>query len=182
LYTTSAKRKKAHVSGRLFGLSTRFAPVTRQIALDGAFLSVLIVSAFSVLALTAVDVFTGSGVAHSLYLLYYATIDRIIPPIGSAFGLNVGLYLTLALVSFAFLNRKSSLVPDMIQTLKIGTLLVVAFETALYFMDPEWRNVFVVTAQAGTSLQWFTNDDLLICALVVLIALQAASMRFKRRA
>jgi hypothetical protein len=181
VFRTSPKKQKVNEMSYCPSLSLKFAPVTREIVLDGLVLCVLVVSTFSVLALTTVDIFGDSNLAHLVYLAYYSTVNKIVPPIGSAFGVNEGLYMIQGLGCFAYLNRRAGLISDAIETFRIGTLFVVAFEAALHLVDPEWRNMFVVTAQIGTPLQWFTNDDLLACAIAAFVTFQVASMRIRKR-
>jgi len=157
-------------------MSVRFAPLNRKIVLDGVALSVFCFSSFGFLALALVNVFDHSGIAYSVYLVYSHTLGSLIPPLGGAFGLNAGLFLTLILASFAIMRRhtpSSNLLPKVVG---LGAGVIFFFELCLHLAAPQWRNVYVVAAQVGTPLQWFTNDELLAVSAMVLVVLQSYAL------
>ena len=158
----------------------KFAPLTRETAVGGVALSGFLISAFSLLALMSPDVFVDSPLPFTLYLTYYYTLRSLVPVIGGAYGVDAGIYFALLLISFGILRRKQGTRESLLQTAWLGALVVLVFEVSLYLVAPQWRDVFVIYAQIGTPLQWFTNDDLLVASALSLGLAQLMLSKSKR--
>lgn len=89
--------------------------------------------------------------------------------VGLPYGKAAGLWFSLSLVSFFILDR------GLVRTALLGSLIAFLFETTLITLYPLYANLYVVTAQLGTSLVWFSNEDLLLSSGLLALALLALS-------
>jgi len=152
------------------------AKPNKKIALDALALTALSVASFGFFSLAIVNVFSDSSVSRVVFSAYYQTLGNLFPSIDGAYGLNASIFLAMMLVSFAILFRSKS--PKLIafNMLRLSSCVILLFEMGLHLAAPEWRDVFVIAAQVGTPLQWFTNDELLFVAAMTLVTLQTYAL------
>jgi hypothetical protein len=81
----------------------------------------------------------------------------------------LGWLMALFLISMAFF--RSGLAKRLVHSLEFAVLALLALPVEVYLFDRREFNIHVMDAQARTSLQWFTNAELLASLLVALFVL-----------
>ncbi len=82
-------------SQRLDRSKSRFAPITTETVVDGVALTTFLISGYALLVLMSADLFGEYSLPNALYISYYDTLRRLLPVIGAAYGVDVGIYLAL---------------------------------------------------------------------------------------
>lgn len=102
-------------------------------------------------------------------LLYLRTLNLVFPYRNWDFGLIAGVYLGVFLACFMVLNRRLRPVENLHVVLALTSAVVLLTEIGICVSQPWFLNVYVISAQAGTSLSWFTNFDLMVASASCLI-------------
>lgn len=102
-------------------------------------------------------------------LLYLRTLNLLFPYQNWDFGLVAGVYLGAFLACFVVLNRRLRLTENLHAVFALTSAVVLLTEIGICLSQPWFLNVYVISAQAGTSLSWFTNFDLIVAAASCLI-------------
>jgi len=101
--------------------------------------------------------------------IYLHTLNLLFPYEAWDYGLIAGIYLCVLLVCFVFLNRHLRFINNLRSTISLCSGLMMFTGVGVYLSQPWFLNVYVISAQAGTLLSWFTNLDLMVVALVLLV-------------
>ena len=101
--------------------------------------------------------------------IYLHSFNLLLPYESWDYGLIAGVYFATFLVCFMTLNRHQGLLHNVWNTIALTSAIVLLTELGIYLSQPWFLNVYVITAQAGTSLAWFSNLDLMVVASVVLL-------------
>jgi len=138
--------------------------------LDLAAVALLTFSLFGFLGNVMLDYNWGTNeVTSSFALAYSMTLRRAIPfPLGY-YGIGAAIYFALFVLSFLFLNRKETLYRNFLQSLSLVSATVILFELGILYFVPYFMGKWVIDAARGTTLQAFTNWDLLGLAACVFL-------------
>lgn len=141
----------------------------------------LSVSLFGFLGNVMIDYNWGSNpITSSIAVAYWWTLRWMIPFPLNYWGLGAFLYFLVFLISFAALNRAEPLFSNLLQTIRLGSLLLVLFEVGVYYFVPDFMGKWVVNAVRGTTLAFFTNWDLLACSIAAMGLSQAMLSRWSK--
>ena len=155
--------------------------VSLRNGVDVAAVVLMVISLYGFLGNVMLDYNWGTNLITSSFAVAYVdTLQRVIPfPIGY-YGVGAGIYFAFFLFSFAVLNRGESLRTNALETVRLASAVIVLFELGLYYFVPYFMNVWVIDASRDTPLRYFTNIDLLVLALVILLFSQVLLRRVKR--
>jgi hypothetical protein len=117
---------------------------------------------------------------NSFALIYAQTLERLTPFAPGASGIAAFGYFGLFLSSFALLNRSKPARVNLLETARLGALVVILFEVALYYFVPYFMDKWVMQVLYGTPLQDFTNLDLAVAGIVLFAVPQAYLRRIHK--
>jgi len=145
--------------------------------LDIGSAGVMIFSLFGFLGNVMLDYNWGTNpITNAFANTYTLTLRQLVPfPIGY-YGIGAAIYLGLFLLSFIILNRRASLVSNLLETIRVASAVVIFFELGLYYFVPYWMDYWVIGAFSEGPLQYFTNWDLLGIGIACLALSQALLM------
>lgn len=150
--------------------------------IDMVFVCLLAFSLFGFVGNVMLDYNWGTNpITNSFALIYSMTLRQLFPfPIGY-YGAGAGIYLGLFLLSFLMLNRGTPLRRNLLETVRMASVVVILFELGLYYFVPYFMDVWVIAAFIGTPLQGFTNWDLLAFSIGTLGLTQSILLASRRR-
>ena len=96
------------------------------------------------------------------------------------YGLFAGIFLGAFLICFMVLNRHLKPLENLRNTVALTSAIVLLTEIGIYLSQPWFLNVYVISAQAGTTFSWFTNLDLMVVASMCL-ALTSVPVKHRAR-
>jgi len=96
--------------------------------------------------------------------IYLHTFNMLVPYQSWDFGLFAGTFLGVFLFCFMVLNRNLKPLGFLRVTVGMTSAIVLFTEIGICLSQPWFLNVYVISAQAGTAMNWFTNLDLTIVA------------------
>jgi hypothetical protein len=140
---------------------------------DAAAVALMTFSLYGFLGNVMLDLNPGTNyVMNTFAIIYYDTLMQVIHfPIGF-WGAGAAIYFGLFLGAFLILNRREPLLKNVLQTLRLASATVVLFELGLFYLLPSAVNITVMTAFYFTPLHDFTNANLLVTGVGLLIASQ----------
>jgi hypothetical protein len=149
----------------------RFVDIHNNV--DAASVVLMTISLFGFLGNVMIDYNWGTNfIANSFALIYWMTLRWMVPfPIGY-WGVGAAVYFALFLLSFAVLNRRERTAKNLLETVRLGSVVVVLFEIGVFYFVPDFMNKWVIDAVRGTVLGAFTNWDLLVTSITLLIVSQ----------
>ena len=112
--------------------------------------------------------------------IYLHTFNLFVSYQSWDFGLFAGTFLGVFLTCFMVLNRNLRRLEFLRTTIALTSAIVLLTEVGIYLSQPWFLNVYVVSAQAGTALNWFTNLDLIIVASVCFVLTSVPVKRLER--
>lgn len=120
-------------------------------------------------------------VVGSIAVFYWVTLRWMVPfPIGY-WGVGAVVYFVVFLFSFAILNRKEQLTWNLMETVRLASIILILFELGVFYFVPGFMDKWVVQALHDTPLGSFTNWDLLAVALTSTVASHLVLSRMKPR-
>jgi hypothetical protein len=146
---------------------------------DVAATALIGLSMYGFLSMIMIDYNWGTGLTNAFAAVYTATLGRIIP--AEDLGPKAALYFVLLLLSFLMLNRRQLLKENLLETLRLGSAIIVLFEVGVFAYVPYFIYKWVIQDLYGTPLQYFTNLDLLLVAAGLLVASQFFLLRTRRQ-
>ena len=157
----------------------RFVPFQDKINLASIIL--MLVSLFGFIGNVMIDFNWGTNViTNSFAIIYWMTLRWMIPFPVDYWGLGAVVYFTFFLFSFAVLNRKEPFKENLIQTVRLASVILVFFEIGVCYFVPDFFYKWVINAVRDTPLSTFTNADLLAAAIGLAVASQLSLIRTKR--
>ena len=152
------------VSGRLVltlqVVKLRFVAFQDRINL--AAISLIVISLFGFLGIVMIDYNWGTNlVANSIAVTYWMTLRWMIPFPLNYWGLGAVVYFALFLSSFAVLNRRERLRQNLLETIRMGSIILIFFELGVFYFVPDFIDKWVIQAVRDSWLGYFTNADLL---------------------
>jgi len=146
---------------------------------DAAAIGLMVFSMYGLISVMMIDYNWGSGITNAFALVYIRTLGRAIP--AEDLGSKAGLFFALTLLSFLILNKRQPLKENVLETLRLGSVIICLFELGLAFYVPYFMDTWVIQDFYGTPLQFFTNVDLLVAALGSLIVSQCCLFRIRSK-
>lgn len=144
--------------------------------------SLMIISLFGFMGNVAIDFNWGTTpVVGYLALIYWMTLRWLVPFPINYWGVGAVVYFSLFLLSFAVLNRKNALIPNLLETVRLGSMVTVLFELGVFYFVPGFMNKWVINAVRGTWFAYFTNWDVLFGSIVMFTISQSWLMREGRK-
>jgi hypothetical protein len=165
-------------SGERQDVSLKFVDMTNRT--DRAALFLMVFSFYCYLSLVMIGFNWGSGLPNAFAVVYLLGVQKIIPIFINRLGAEAAIFFLLFAASFLILNRRKPRTENLLETLRMGSVIMILFEFGLILTDWHDMGVWVIQAFVGTPLQAFTNWDLLILAVVVLVLSQSLLMRRSR--
>ena len=131
-----------------------------------AAIGLMLASLFGFLGNVMIDYnWGGNLVTNSIAVAYWMTLRWMIPFPLNYWGLVAVVYFALFLLSFAILNRKERPTRNLLDTVRLASIILILFELGVFYFVPGFMDKWVIQAVDDTSLAAFTNWDLLFMAL-----------------
>ena len=138
------------------------------------------ISLFGFLGNVMIDYNWGTvPIVNSIAIFYAMTLMRLIPFPLNYWGLGAVVYFILFLLSFIVLNRNEGPTRNLLETIRLASIILVLFELGVFYFVPGWMDKWVIQALHGTPMDAFTNWDLLGVGLVSTIASHLVLTRIK---
>lgn len=94
---------------------------------------------------------------------------------------ETAIWLASATLAFAYTRAGRGLLTALLDSCCFAFVVLSAFSIGSHVVDPAWATSYVTLLQAGTSFQWFTNDDLLVASLTGLAVLSGAAVLLRSK-
>ena len=139
--------------------------------------ALMALSLFGFLGNVMIDYNWGTNlITNSIAIIYWMTLRWIIPFPVNYWGLGAVIYFALFLLSFAILNRKQSLLRNVLETVRLASFVLILFETGVYYFVPGFMDKWVINAVRYTILGYITNWDVLAASGVLMVVSQGTLM------
>ena len=138
--------------------------------LDVASAAVFAFSMFGLLALIFSNGLPDNLLSRGFHGLYFGVLGF---NYRGYYGVQAAEWLVIMLFSFATIDRHAGPTNTLMHTLLFASALGTLYETGLLLIMPGFSSEWVMQWQHGTSLQWFSNLDLLMLSMAVLTVLVA---------